>query len=102
MEKYIVNTYLVDQQGNDVPWYDAIFNHLIPDTPYFISSIYWFEDNDQWIEYIFPIRQEEMDQYTIICELTDQMGKNEELLNCEWIVSFPTNMIRTEGEFKYD
>ena len=102
MEKYSVYTYLVDQQGNDVPWYDAIFNHLIPDTPYFISSIYWFEDNDQWIEYIFPIRQEEMDQYMIICELTDQMGKNEELLNCEWIVSFPTNMIRTEGEFKYD
>lgn len=96
MEKYLVYTYLVDWQGNDAAWLDAVYKQLGPDDPYFISSIYWYEGADQWTEYIFPVLPEEMERYTIICEITDQTGKNEELLKCEWTVSFPTNMIRTE------
>lgn len=95
-ERYLVHMYLVDQQGNDVLWYDKIFEQENPDIFSFISTMWWYEGDEQWIENIFLVQQKDMDQYKICCEITDQIGINEELLQYEWNVSFPMDMIRME------
>lgn len=58
--------------------------------------MWWYEGDEQWIENIFLVQQKDMDQYKICCEITDQIGINEELLQYEWNVSFPMDMIRME------
>ena len=88
---------LRDRQGNEVMWTDEFMDQLLKDNPYYIWGVNWRNGGEeQWIEKIFPVQPEDMDQYMIYCEIEDRLTKNEELLNSEWIVSFPVNMIQTE------
>ena len=45
---------------------------------------------------IFPVQPEEMDQYIIYGEFTNLRANYEDLLQYEWEVSFPSNMIQAE------
>lgn len=88
---------LRDHNGNDVMWAPGFFDQLLKDKPYFIWGINWREGDEQWIEKIFPVQPEEMDQYIIYGEFTNHlMADYEDLLQYEWQVSFPSNMIQAE------
>ena len=87
---------LRDHNGNDVMWAPGFFDQLLKDKPYFIWGINWREGDEQWIEKIFPVQPEEMDQYIIYGEFTNLMADYEDLLQYEWQVSFPSNMIQAE------
>ncbi len=54
--------------------------------------------DDLWIEKIFPVQPEEMEQYVIYAEFTDLVPEDEieNLLQYEWQVTFPGNMIQIE------
>lgn len=87
---------LRDHNGNDVMWAPGFFDQLLKDKPYYIWGINWREGDEQWIEKIFPVQPEEMDQYIIYGEFTNLMADYEDLLQYEWEVSFPSNMIQAE------
>ena len=88
---------LRDQQGKDVRETEGFYEQLLRDTPYYFWGVNWRNGGEeQWIEKIFPVFPEDMDQYMIYCEIEDLQTKYEELLNSEWTVSFPVNLIQAE------
>ncbi len=94
--RYLCYINLRDKQGHDIQEKEGFYEKLLQDTAYYYSGVNWHDSNDQWIEKIFPVQPEDMDQYVIYCEIEDRLTKNKELLNSEWTVSFPVNMIQTE------
>ena len=90
---------LRDHQGNDVMWgVPGFFEELLKEMPYFFWGVHWREGDDLWIEKIFPVQPEEMEQYVIYAEFTDLVPEDEieNLLQYEWQVTFPGNMIQIE------
>ena len=98
LSRYLLHVSLYDLQENEITLSDENFSELYKDAPFFISGITWYKDNDIWIEKIFPIQPDEMEQFIISCEFTDMFTSAEELLGHEWSVSFPTNMIQAKQE----
>ena len=98
LSRYLLHVSLYDLQENEITLSDVNFSELYKDAPFFISGITWYKDNDIWIEKIFPIQPDEMEQFIISCEFTDMFTSAEELLGHEWSVSFPTNMIQAKQE----
>ena len=96
MARYASYINLRDHNGNDVMWAPGFFIQLLKDKPYYIWGINWREGDEQWIEKIFPVQPEEMDQYIIYGEFTNLRANYEDLLQYEWEVSFPSNMIQAE------
>jgi hypothetical protein len=94
----IIYINLRDQQGNDVMWAPGFFEELMKEMPYYIWEINWRDGDDLWIEKIFAVQPEEMEQYIIYSELTDRVPDDEyeNLLQYEWSVSFPTNLIQVK------
>ncbi len=96
MARYASYINLRDHNGNAVMWAPGFFDQLLKDKPYYIWGINWREGDEQWIEKIFPVQPEEMDQYIIYGEFTNLRANYEDLLQYEWEVSFPSNMIQAE------
>ena len=76
----------------------GFFEELLKEMPYFFWGVHWREGDDLWIEKIFPVQPEEMEQYVIYAEFTDLVPEDEieNLLQYEWQVTFPGNMIQIE------
>ena len=75
---------------------DGFFDELLRETPYFVLGMCWYDDHDEWIEKIFPVGPEAMEQYVLSAAVSERTGKAEGLLPLEWEIEFPANMIRVE------
>ncbi len=58
----------------------------------------WEEGGDVWEERIFPIREDEKENYRLEAENENMRSGVEDLLQYEWQVTFPANMIRKEEQ----
>ena len=90
---------LLDQDGNSFMRAPGLFTQLLKDKPYFIWGLSWRggrNGDEQWIEKIFPVQPEEMNQYVLYGEFTDLRTNLEDLLQYDWRVSFPSNLIQIE------
>ena len=58
----------------------------------------WEEGGDVWEERIFPIREDEKENYRLEAENEYMRSGVEDLLQYEWQVTFPANMIRKEEQ----
>lgn len=94
--RYSSFVYLGDREGRNM-YQDEAFNaQRARNTGGGIVWISWWDGNDMWEEMIFPVRQDEKEDYILEAESTYMRSGVEDLLQCEWQVTFPANMIRTE------
>lgn len=93
--QYLSYVILKDQQGNEITWGDSPYIQQLIENQYYVSEIGWIENDELWIEKVFPVRPEDMDHYVIYGEFEDRTNLWD-FAGYEWQVSFPTNMIQVE------
>jgi hypothetical protein len=94
--QYLGNIILKDQEGNEITWIDSPYRQQLKNNKYYVYEIGWIEDDELWIENIFPVKPEDMNQYVIYGEFENRSSLWD-FAEYEWHVSFPTNMIGVEN-----
>ena len=63
--------------------------------PFHVTEMGWMDNNGGiWYEDLFPFSPEEMENYAIRAEITEEYAYHRELADCEWTVEFPASMIQ--------
>lgn len=89
---YFLSVY--DPESNDYP--DPFAN--VDKYPFHVKTMGWTDsDGGIWYEDLFTCSPEEMENYTIRAEITEQYAHHRELADCEWTVEFPQSMIQVRN-----
>lgn len=87
---YLYSIAMLDRDGNQVRPIDRLSDY--PNGEFFIS---WGDEESLWDEYLFPIPEDEADQYKIFIRTT-RYTESEELKDHRWVIRFPASMIKNE------
>ena len=91
---YLYNSYvyLCDREGG--PVYEEFAGQQREN----VAWVRWEDGDDIWEERIFPVRQDEKGDYMLEAENEYMRAGVEDLLQYEWAVSFPADIIRNKAQ----